>query len=212
MPHDAHSYSALGFQYSFKSELSSSGSALENRYRRLRLIAVCTTVLALFVSSAFIVTQVQASGSSNCGKSSDEARLRGCRFDVMSFTWSQPSCFDGPLMEEFLSLKNWTWWLPDTQEPETYHSLGVEDVSSGQYAELHVSWEYHLYHCTYMWRKMHRAILKGEPLDSYVGNWAHTEHCEMMLLDRGRQLDSRKTVIKRKFPDCPGKGRETFVG
>lgn len=212
MAHDTYAYSSLVSRSSSNADLSSASPASRSKCPRPWVLALYTTILALFVSAAFLATQVRTPSAANCGRSSDEARSLGCHFDVMSFTWSRSSCFDGPLMDEFLGLKNWTWWLPHTSESTVNTPLTIDDVSSGQYAELNVSWEYHLYHCTYMWRKMHRAVLNGKPLDSYVGNWAHTEHCEMMLLDRSKELNSHKTVIRRKFPDCPGTGGETFVG
>ncbi len=134
-----------------------------------------------------------------CGNSSEEALAAGCKFDVMSFTWTHPDCFDKELMEDFLSLRNWTWSF-DAAGKET---VPVERLSAGQHTDLFVSWEYHITHCTYMWKKMHRAILKGKPLDSYMGNLLHTMHCEKMLLDRTKGLEDRNTGILLKFARCP---------
>lgn len=84
-----------------------------------------------------------------------------------------------------------------------YDKLPTPDVAAGKYAELLVSWEYHFAHCTFMWKKIHRAILKEGPLDSYVGNLNHTLHCQKMLLDREAALADINTAIRMKFPDCP---------
>ena len=76
---------------------------------------------------------------------------------------------------------------------------------TGEHLGLYVSWEYHLRHCTAMWKKLHRAI-RGEgktAVDSYIANYEHTKHCEHMLLGRrGLGLDEVNTVIETKFPDC----------
>lgn len=35
-----------------------------------------------------------------------------------------------------------------------------------------------------MWKKMHKALLeKNHPIDSYLVDWHHTNHCEMVLLN-----------------------------
>lgn len=76
-----------------------------------------------------------------------------------------------------------------------------EDVLRGDHEYLFVNWEYHKLHCTYMWRKMHRAFLGVAKMDEYIGNYRHTEHCEDVLTkdeDTGFVL----TVIRRKFVSC----------
>jgi len=35
----------------------------------------------------------------------------------------------------------------------------------------------------YMWKKMHKAILEHRPIDSYLTEWHHTNHCEKILLN-----------------------------
>jgi len=135
-----------------------------------------------------------------CGNSSDDARALGCHFDIMSFTWSHPRCFDKKLMDEFLSLKNWTWW--DETDQNDGKPVPFKEVSLGQHTRLYVSWEYHITHCTFMWKKMHRAVLAGRPLDSYVGRIEHTMHCTKTLLERNWALDDRNTIIRMKFPEC----------
>ncbi|TQS32735.1 hypothetical protein Golomagni_06943 [Golovinomyces magnicellulatus] len=134
-----------------------------------------------------------------CGDTPESAIRNGCKFDIMSFAWSRPECFDAELMEEFLSRYNWTWW----RDPAGQHAVSFRDVSAGQNPELFVSWEYHKAHCTFMWKKMHKAILHQKPLDSYIGNLHHTLHCEKMLLSHDTSLMEIKTVIKTKYPDCP---------
>jgi hypothetical protein len=117
----------------------------------------------------------------------------------MSFTWSHPACFDAELQDDFLARRNWTWSLDSKGEkPATW-----EDVKAGNHLQLYVTWEYHLVHCTYMWKKMHRAVSARRPLDSYIMNPMHTHHCEEMLLDRKVGLNEKNTIIKTKFPSCP---------
>lgn len=136
--------------------------------------------------------------SAHCGNSSAEAAAIGCAFDIMSFTWSRRACFDEELMLEFLAARNWTWWLTADGEQE----VDMETVAWGIHSHLFVSWEYHLFHCTYMWKKMHRALVKRAPLDTYILDEEHTAHCGHMLLDRNPMLDQRNTIIVTKYPSC----------
>lgn len=50
---------------------------------------------------------------------------------------------------------------------------------------------------------MHRSLLTSRELDSYVSDYRHTEQCEMVLLDRERQLDSKSVMLVAKYPSCP---------
>ena len=144
-----------------------------------------------------------------CGRSIAEARSHGCHFDIMSFSWLPTACFDEPLIAEFLSRKDWKWYstLPanDTDDA-ALETVPLQLVQSGEYERLYVTWEYHLYHCTYMWRKLHRAIMNEAKVDEYIGSYGHTEHCEQMLLQRGGDLSRTNTAIVRKFSSCRGTG------
>ncbi|KAJ3475709.1 hypothetical protein NLG97_g9364 [Lecanicillium saksenae] len=145
------------------------------------------------------VINQDAAKTANCGNSSESALTAGCKFDMISFTWSHPDCFDEELMAEFLSLKNWTWWFDTAGE----HPVPLDKVATGTHANLYVTWEYHTMHCTFMWKKMHRAMLQQRPLDLYVGNLNHTMHCEKVLLSRIIDLEDKTTLIQIKYPDCP---------
>jgi hypothetical protein len=128
----------------------------------------------------------------------------------MSFSWLPKPCADPELTMEFLSIRNWTWWL----DAEATTAVPFDDVATGNFEELFVTREFHLYHCTYMWRKLHRGMLKAVEMDenrgivdSYVGDYKHTAHCEMILIgmkgDHGVvDMNATDTVIGRKFPQC----------
>jgi hypothetical protein len=88
------------------------------------------------------------------------------------------------------------------------HIVGSELVATGVFAELYVSWEYHLRHCTTMWIKLHRAWIQLDSglgaINSYTASYEHTLHCESMLLatDEGASLGDINTVIRAKYLDC----------
>lgn len=135
-----------------------------------------------------------------CGTTSAEARKRGCYFDPISFCWLPTACYDKELTKDFdVGLE---WYLDANRTQPVSH----EQIMTGEYTGLYVNWEYHISHCTAMWKKMHRAIMSGlgnAAIDSYIGVYAHTAHCETMLL-KGRHIaaDVINTRIKVKFSDC----------
>lgn len=80
-----------------------------------------------------------------CGNSTQDATAAGCRFDVMSYTWVHPNCFDQQLMYEFLGESDWHWYLDEDNDT----SLTLDDVTRGQHEYVYVTWKYYVTHCTY---------------------------------------------------------------
>src|ERR1700759_2793022 len=73
----------------------------------LGLFLIVITVLlwsAISVSHESTSTKLQIPQPLNCGNSSSEARDLGCKFDVISFSWLPPSCYDSSLSSAFASL------------------------------------------------------------------------------------------------------------
>ena len=142
-----------------------------------------------------------ASSSLSCGSTISEALSRGCVFDVMSFLWVPTPCYDAELTNEFLAARDWHFYSK-YHGNSTNGELTIDQVKSGEY-DAFVPWEYHLVHCTFQWRKMHRALAKQGPLDSYLANYNHTLHCEEMLWRgewHGREVVNTK--ISRQYVSC----------
>lgn len=158
-------------------------------------------VLTIFALSFNIRTQNSAVTTSPCGSTAQEARARGCHFDVISFCWLPDACYDEELSTTFDNITTWEWFL----DPNRTQPIAHEEAMTGEYTGLYVNWEYHLRHCTFMWKKLHRAVLGTgkSAIDGYIGPLAHTEHCsEMLLQDRDVGFDAINTIILVKFPDC----------
>ncbi|KAI0886926.1 uncharacterized protein GGS22DRAFT_158982 [Annulohypoxylon maeteangense] len=137
-----------------------------------------------------------------CGQSPEEARRAGCHFDVISFCWLPDECWDPELSQQFDDENALEWFL----DPNRTQPLSHSQIMTGEYSGLYVNWEYHIRHCTAMWKKMHRAILGqlgNRAIDGYIGVYKHTEHCgEMLLNGREYALDAINTRIRVKYPDC----------
>ncbi|KAJ5958812.1 uncharacterized protein N7479_005962 [Penicillium vulpinum] len=162
-------------------------------------------VLALLATSVYIATSVRTMGKvmylhpdgrelGDCGPNHtvEEAREYGCVFDPMSWLWVRPECYDKVLIDDFMNRTEWSWHTDWKLTPETKVPLDV--VFSGEHPQLYTSKKYHSIHCTYMWQKMHKALLEHGPVDSDLTNWHHTHHCEQVLLDQYLHEDSECTA------------------
>jgi hypothetical protein len=173
-------------------------SAKQNRPYIISVIFIMAmSICMIIIYHTFSSRQGQLRGTfGGCGTSPAEARSLGCQFDVMSFSWLPSACYDAELVGDFLALRNWEWFNDTTRQ----HSIPKKEVLKGGLTHLFVTREYHHFHCTYQWRKMHRGMLKGV-IDSYIANYEHTAHCEHMLTMEV-PMNTTDTVIVMKFPKC----------
>lgn len=140
---------------------------------------------------------------SPCGTTPSEARAAGCIFDIMAFSWLPPRCHDVELAEEFRQLKNCEYFI----DRNCTRPISQELALSSEFAGLYTEFEYHLRHCTYVWKKMHWALLSGgggkQAIDSVTAGYAHTEHCSHVLMTRREVAqDVLSALIVVKYPDC----------
>lgn len=135
-----------------------------------------------------------------CGNSAEDAISRGCHFDVTSFSWLPEPCYDKDLAEEFISLTDWHWYRDEAATME----VPLDVVAKGDQRDLFVSMRYHVVHCMYTYRKLQRAMLRGTPIDDYMGKPEHADHCSRIVLtSTNGTLEELNTVIQLHFPSCP---------
>lgn len=143
----------------------------------------------------------------HCGTTPAEARALGCKFDIMSFAWTPPSCYDHARSQSFLSTHGpWTFYL----DHNATIPLSTEDLSNHE-----VIWTehgYHVVHCLYAWERLHRASLlsssseqTGVLVPGEMANLNHTMHC-VGLLGEGEMVERRKVnaVAYLVFDGCVG--------
>lgn len=118
-----------------------------------RIIPLAATITAVLFFVLFLFTPRPWLASDHparvrhygCGNSTADASAAGCRFDVMSYTWVHPRCFDQELMYDFLGAADWAWYADeDAAQP-----LPLADVAQGQREYVYVTWRYYTTHCTY---------------------------------------------------------------
>lgn len=117
-------------------------------------------------------------GSGHCGNSSEEAINNGCVIDFIPGGWVHPDCYDEELERDFLEYAGRHWYT----DPEGKQELSEDFMrQTGGPNPVYVSMKYHDAHCAYTWKKLHRAILRGKPIDSQIGEYPHTKHCSKAL-------------------------------
>ncbi|KAI9858801.1 MAG: hypothetical protein M1813_007268 [Trichoglossum hirsutum] len=123
----------------------------------------------------------------DCGTNAETARKRGCHFDIMSFTWLRHECFDRELTEQFSREKKWQWSL----NANGTSLVSEEQIRRGDVEVGWVTWEYHLTHCLYTWKKLNRAVGRGAPIDGSIALLDHTPLCTTALPVLGKKVNQR---------------------
>ncbi|KAB5572420.1 hypothetical protein GE09DRAFT_1216984 [Coniochaeta sp. 2T2.1] len=174
-------------------------------------VVLLTTVVAVLCSAALSITvyltlttlktDLVPGGVTHCGNSSTTAIARGCKFDIISFSWLPPACYDADLVAEFEQYRNWTWY----EDVQGKRPVPKSEVVRGERESVHVYWDYHLVHCTFMWKKMHRALARGGWVDSLIADYEHTRHCGDMFFMPGIPEGDLHATIYTKYPYCTSK-------
>lgn len=131
-----------------------------------------------------------------CGNSTDEAIANGCKFDLLGPSWAPDHCRDDELTAEFMKAgkgPNGTWefwWDHEHTKPMSIAEVSLlpDDPNGAFYS----TWEFHVKHCTYQWRKHTRGLEKGiTNMDIENVGLGHIQHCEGVIL---RQLPMRAKI------------------
>jgi hypothetical protein len=116
----------------------------------------------------------------DCGSNADEARAKGCVFDVMMQLWTPKDCFDSVLSDRFLEVGNWTWYA----DPGAQKIFTLEEMRKGEHDAVYVAQDYHKTHCIYAWEKLVRAMRNQQPLITELISYDHVIHCRHKTLQR----------------------------
>ncbi|KAK4233309.1 hypothetical protein C8A03DRAFT_48111 [Achaetomium macrosporum] len=144
-----------------------------------------------------------------CGSSPAEAESRGCRFDILSFAWQTPECYDDELMQEFIHYDTNNTWQFYAHPNNRTVVVDLATALRGHNRTLYVDWKYHVTHCTFTWRQMHRAYALRGYIDSHLDSYRHTLHCQWVLLENGKTpMETVNVVAELKYPECRKIGGE----
>lgn len=134
----------------------------------------------------------------SCGTSAAEAAALGCKYDLMSFAWMPPSCFDEALTNDFITERNWTWYL----DPLAQRPVSQDKVQQGGFERIYVDSEYLRHHCIYTWEKLTRAVESAGFVDGYVQDTDHAQQCSVELSKWPSDGNETLAEIYTKFPYC----------
>ena len=155
-------------------------------------------VILILVAAWALTTTLRkpSTRQSSCGDSLETARQRNCSFDLISFAWQTPECYDAELVSEFASWDNWSFYADDKLTVPVSQEMAWHGNRT-----LFVEWDYHIVHCTFMWRQMHRAYERGW-IDRHLGSYNHTLHCQKMILMESAEIDKAITIARVIYPEC----------
>lgn len=166
-------------------------------YLSPKFILFSLTFTSIIATTIVLYSQLpQQPFWTSCGNTSKSARARGCSFDLISFAWQTPECYDSSLVSEFITWDNWTF----STELHGNQTIPLETALQGEQS-LFVTWHYHMVHCTFMWRQMHRAFENGW-IDIHLRAYNHTLHCQKMLLETRFTDDIVNTNATVIYPAC----------
>lgn len=174
-------------------------STLLQNYKRIGTVGLLLAWVSLtlyLATAAFDIPLNRQPRFSSCGNSTASARERGCFFDTISFSWQTPECFTEPLVSEFSAWKNWTYYT----EKRGNVTVPTEVALLGK-SDLWVTWEYHMVHCTFVWRQAQYGYERGW-IDAHVRSYPHTLHCQTMLLLEGIANDDNMILVNLQYPVC----------
>ena len=137
--------------------------------------------------------------ASSCGNSTAEAQALGCSFDLLSAAWLPEECQDRDLTEEFRAQGPWQYFEDSDGQVELWE--GDLWKRSGSSETYWATRKWHTVHCSFEWRKMHRAIERGARMEDALRDYRHTIHCGKMFLKEG-PWDELTTEITVEFLGC----------
>ncbi len=186
-------------------ELDSISSPARKRNYRIFITAIVAGLALLFlVSSAVFRHRTSQPRYNQCGTSAAEARDRGCVFEATGFTWLPKECYDKETESEFLQYVS-------ENNLNLYHDhkytklVSMEEVRKGEGKGYFALERYHLAHCLFLFKKLHRAYASGKTVDGYIISLGHTAHCVNQSLSFSQDSNYRKDAIQFsyiKWPNC----------
>jgi hypothetical protein len=142
-----------------------------------------------------------------CGKTPEEARARGCEFDMLVTAWLPPRCIDRDLTQEFMDLGKWQFYTKLHGGEEDKFGTYDPDFMGSVNHTIWTTRSWHTTHCLFMFKKMGRALVNGWTVDAEAVSMPHTEHCMKTFIDQvlfGPYLDPDEinTYLEIIYPPC----------
>jgi hypothetical protein len=136
----------------------------------------------------------------DCGNSPEDAMARGCRYSIVLHSWLPESCLTEADAEDAKDMYNDRHW---PYEITSGRNLSMQELGAGDYGHFTTTFDWHVTHCMYVWKRLHRILLDPtQELDSYTANYHHTSHCVKMIGGHPGGMKDSGTKIFVKYPKC----------
>ena len=136
----------------------------------------------------------------DCGNSPEDAKARDCEYSIVLHSWLPKSCLttaDAEDAKDMYMGRDWPY------ETEAGQNLTMEELGGGDYHHFTTTFGWHVTHCMYVWKRLHRILLDPtQELDSYTANYHHTSHCVKMIGGQPEGMKDSGTKIFVKYPKC----------
>ncbi|MCJ1261262.1 hypothetical protein MMC22_001126 [Lobaria immixta] len=122
----------------------------------------------------------------SCGATVTEALERNCTFDPLTVQWLPQACLRAGA-DEFSEQEHWRYWT----DQDGKHEIADLSRHAGP-GDEHWYWttgREHLTHCVYMLLRVAKVGQGGGRMDGMSGNYNHSVHCAMNLLEAARSWD-----------------------
>ncbi|KAK2605523.1 hypothetical protein N8I77_008356 [Diaporthe amygdali] len=134
-----------------------------------------------------------------CGSTLAEAQALNCTWDLLAAAWLPPACIDEELTADFRAQGPWTYFADREGTQELFEEELQYRVGKGN--EYYTSLRYHKTHCSYQWRKMHRAMERGTKIENKLADYHHTMHCGYVQMQQG-DMEDLMTKITVELMTC----------
>lgn len=136
----------------------------------------------------------------DCGNSPDEAKARDCIYSIVLHSWLPKSCLTHEDEQDAVDMYHDRHWPYETAAGK---NLTMDELALGDYGHFTTTFDWHVVHCMYVWKRLHRTILDpAQELDSYTANYHHTSHCVKMIGGHAGGMKDSGTKIFVKYPKC----------
>jgi hypothetical protein len=134
-----------------------------------------------------------------CGSTIEEAKALNCTWDLLAAAWLPPACIDKELTDDFRTQGPWRYFADRDGTEELFEEELQYRVGEGN--EYYTSLKYHKTHCSYQWRKMHRAMQMGTKIENKLADYHHTIHCGYVSMQEG-DMEDLLTKITVELMTC----------
>lgn len=138
----------------------------------------------------------------HCGANAEEARSLGCKFQIWSYSWVPPECYDGELVQDWLDMRDWEYY--DDRYGKGNVVNFTTEVLPGERL-LYSTWGQHYWHCAFTWRKFLRAALgSGIGITDQDLDYHHANHCQDTIRNKPdyRPWDENDIELTVGFHSC----------